>query len=149
MHRVDRWRAEAKTLRETAYQIERRIAAWEDERRRDEDIARRKRVIERWARAASTRTDEACINGLARELPCETGSARLILAEQWGRRGRAAEARRNREVMRLARLGWTNAEIGAEFGLTPKHISRLISEALARGRYTPQPSTEHTKEERS
>jgi DNA-binding NarL/FixJ family response regulator len=50
---------------------------------------------------------------------------------------RAAEARRNREIMRHARLGWTNAEIGAQFGLHEKHVSRIVSAAIRQGWYRP------------
>lgn len=37
---------------------------------------------------------------------------------------------RDREIMRLAGLGWTNAQIGAHVGLTPQWVSRIIQRQL-------------------
>ncbi len=49
---------------------------------------------------------------------------------------RARRLERNREVMRLAALGWTNAQIGHRVGLSPAYISQIISKQL-RGRLWP------------
>jgi DNA-binding CsgD family transcriptional regulator len=37
---------------------------------------------------------------------------------------------RNREILRLARTGWTNRQLGEKYGLHPVTISRIIRRAL-------------------
>lgn len=59
----------------------------------------------------------------------------------WQKRKRRADraakrAERNREIMRLAALGWTNAEIGRRVRLSPGYVSQVISKTL-RGRLWP------------
>jgi len=68
----------------------------------------------------------------AESLEALAGKIRIELARMQGRTKRSAEARemRNREIMALARRGWTNKEIGARFNLHPVSISRIIQRQL-------------------
>jgi len=52
---------------------------------------------------------------------------------RWRRAARPDEARerRNREVCRLARAGWTNAELAARFRLSPATICRIYNSRRA------------------
>ncbi len=43
---------------------------------------------------------------------------------------RIARARRNRQVMRLAALGWHDRDIDPRVGLHPKSVSRIVQREL-------------------
>ncbi|NQV83213.1 MAG: hypothetical protein HQ494_05275 [Rhodospirillales bacterium] len=52
------------------------------------------------------------------------------------------KARRLREIVRHARLGRSNGEIGVIYGLTPGTVSGLIGEAIGRPRGKPKPGAD-------
>ncbi len=56
--------------------------------------------------------------------------ARLLplLPAAIGRARQAGRLKRNREIMQRVATGWTDAEIGARFGLHPKSVNRIIKE---------------------
>lgn len=119
---------EARHLRSEAATIEQR----QDFER---DIARRQRLIRDAAdTVARGGNRDKEIDYLARALECQRGSATLLLTEATAKRRTTAKIARNRQIMRLASLGWSNEEIGGQFALHPKHITRIVQGTLKSAR---------------
>ena len=59
-----------------------------------------------------------------------TGFSKPVIEFHWRHyekeRQKADRVRRNREVMRLAARGWTNTQIGKQFGLHKGSVSRIV-----------------------
>lgn len=62
------------------------------------------------------------------QVPLETVTLRWQLHQR--PRRRMAKEKRNREILRLARRGWSNAELARHFGLAPSTVSRIVADAL-------------------
>ncbi len=123
-------RALAETLQNEAIQLAQAAEYIEAARAARDQQRERESKINYWASESECRTDEFCIAGLSQELSVSHREAEMLLIRQWSIRGHAAKARRNREIMRLARLGWTNVEISAAVHLHPKSISRIVQATL-------------------
>lgn len=64
------------------------------------------------------------------------GTPRETTLAYWHRHRKAQErlsrARRNRDILRMASLGWTDKRIGASVGLHAKSVSRIVQKELRR-----------------
>jgi len=121
-------RHEAEEMEREAQRLRDRAEAIEGRRETREADARRKRRIR--SICMSDAPPEAIIRLLVTELDMEPGGARLIFAEERAHNNRAQKRRRNREIVRLARRH-TNEELAGRFGLSEKHVSRIINDARA------------------
>jgi DNA-binding NarL/FixJ family response regulator len=129
-------RAQADTLAHRAYKLRQKaeqLEAIEEQRAHAREVQRI--VAQHCADAALRDTPEALAEALRAELaelmPWMTVEiAATLMRAEFARRTSYARAMRDREIMRCARLGWSNAEIGAQFALHPKSVSRVVQRVL-------------------
>lgn len=139
--RPSRLRDMAAELEAEADYLRRRADDIDQDRIDEERLARRKRLIRNAAMAVATGADleveagkvslalqgehNASANDMARIIEWQCRNARTVII-----------ARRDREIMLLARHGWTNAEIAGQLPrlgfktVHPKSISRIIQQRL-------------------
>lgn len=119
----------AESLRRAAIERAGDLARSERARRLIENLAQLPDAAARLARHAGVAPCAA-----AQQIGAETGVPAETVAHYMKRRTdelrRLARGRRDREVMRLARLGWSNAEIGRKLALHPSSVSRIVQKAL-------------------
>jgi hypothetical protein len=115
----------------------------QEERAAERRRQRRDTLRKAWALIEAMRADghdlTAAIEQIAMQFGVTVDTVRANYELGAKLAGRMKRARRNREIARLARLGLTNAEIGArlEPPLHPKHVARILRTALAE----PEPVT--------
>lgn len=73
-------------------------------------------------------------------------AAILSVLSRAAREGQAlARARRNRRLMQLASLGWTDAELGVKYDLHRKSVNRIIARERRFARQNPQSISKERK----
>jgi hypothetical protein len=132
LKRPDRLRELARELDTEAYRLRQEAEELESRHEFEERVERRRRIIREAANDLGRGgiPKDTIIAGLAARLEIEIGSAKLLLADEVQSYRRAAKGMRNRHIMRLARRGWTNDELGEKFDLHPKHISRIVQRLI-------------------
>lgn len=122
-----------------ASEARRLIAAAGEIERRQSRRAAAKRHIEKLVIAGQAAQDSdlpieeaARVIAAAHDVPEATIRAHAKKAERAKRN--ADRARRDREIMRLAALGWINRDIGQHIGLSERQVQRIISTILKRQR---------------
>ena len=123
--------AEADRLTNEAYRLEQTARALEQEREWRAAYGKRKRLIRDFAMELARGEDRQWVLDRAeRFLDLRPGAAAQLI-ETFARSSRwVLKQRRNREILRLARRGWTNGELARKFELSEKHVSRVINERL-------------------
>lgn len=86
--------------------------------------------------ALDGRTTEQAYRHVARALKARTTFVEAHYNDWLNDKPARERDARNREIMRLARAGQTNAKIAARFRLHPKSVQRLISAGRRAGDYS-------------
>jgi DNA-binding NarL/FixJ family response regulator len=84
------------------------------------------------AQVAAAADPQAAAQAAARAHGLSVGQVQLWADQATRKQPWIARQRRNREIMRLAARGWTNAQLADRFGLARETISRIITKQLRR-----------------
>lgn len=115
----------ASVLRRQMHDHQSKLARKRDARDRIESFKKAGRAALRLERDGIELGTAALRVSQAQGIPVET----VALWQERARRGGTAQERaaRNREVLRLAARGWTNAKLARRFGLSERTITRIVS----------------------
>lgn len=93
--------------------------------------ARRAGLADILAAALVSHEDESrALDQAARQTGLEPEQLRALLPQARKMADAIGRARRNREIVRRAGAGWTNADLADRYGLTDGHITRIVRAAV-------------------
>jgi DNA-binding NarL/FixJ family response regulator len=128
-HTAEQLRLQARKFEDEAKAIDRKNNRASNAEKKMLDIAATANMVERLIATGTSKADAIRATAQASSYPEKTISAhferRAVFKLKAGREAR------NLEIMRLARRGWTNADIAARTGLqNASSVSRIIQTAL-------------------